>query len=75
MTSRKLNFDEETKQFVAVYTNIAGEEIEKRFPQQQADKTFQEIVKFWRDIDELSKRERITRRAEYLAETKKRTIG
>ena len=75
MTSRKLNFDEETKQFVAVYTNIAGEEIEKRFPQPQADKTFQEIVKFWRDIDELSKRERITRRAEYLAETKKRTIG
>ena len=75
MSSRQLNFDEETKQFVALYTNIAGEEIEKRFPQQQADKTFQEIVKFWRDIDELSKRERITRRAEYLAETKKRTIG
>ena len=73
MTSRKLNFDEETKQFVALYTNIAGEEIEKRFPQQQADRTFQEIVKFWRDIDELTKRERITRKAEYLAETKKRS--
>ena len=72
MTSRKLNFDEETKQFIAVYTNIQGEEIEKRFPQQQADKTFREIVKFWRDIDELTKRERITRKAEYLAETKKR---
>ncbi len=37
MSSRKLNFDEETKQFVALYTNIQGKEIEKRFPQQQAD--------------------------------------
>ena len=31
MTSRKLNFDEETKQFIAIYTNIKGEEIEKVF--------------------------------------------
>ena len=31
MTSRKLNFDEETKQFIAIYTNIKGEEIEKIF--------------------------------------------
>jgi hypothetical protein len=75
MSSRKLNFDEESKQFIALYTNIQGEEIEKRFPQQQADKTFREIVKFWRDIDELTKRERITRKAEYLADTNKRTIG
>ena len=70
---KRLNFDEETKQFVALYTNIEGEEIEKRFPQQQADKTFQAIVKFWRDIDELTQRERITRKAEYLAETNKRS--
>ena len=73
MSSRKLNFDEETKQFIALYTNIQGEEIEKRFPQQQSDKTFREIVKFWRDIDELTKRERITRKAEYLADTNKRS--
>ena len=29
MTSRKLNFDEESKQFIALYTNMKGEEIEK----------------------------------------------
>ena len=34
MTSRKLNFDEETKQFIALYTNIKGEEIEKVFNKQ-----------------------------------------
>ena len=54
MTSRKLNFDEETKQFIAIYTNIKGEEIEKIFTRQQADKTFKEIVKFWKDVDQLS---------------------
>ncbi len=32
MTSRKLNFDEETKQCVALYMNIKGEEIEKYLP-------------------------------------------
>ena len=31
MSSRKLNFDDETKQFIAIYTNIKGEVIEKRF--------------------------------------------
>ena len=29
MSSRKLNFDDETKQFIALYTNIKGEVIEK----------------------------------------------
>ena len=58
MTSRKLNFDEETKQFVALYTNIKGEVIEKIFTRQQADKSFKEIVKFWKDVDQLSIRER-----------------
>ena len=38
MSSRKLNFDEETKQFIALYTNIKGEEIEKIFTRQPADK-------------------------------------
>ena len=60
MTSRKLNFDEETKQFIAIYTNIKGEEIEKIFTRQPADKTFKEIVKYWKDVDQLSIRERMT---------------
>ena len=60
MTSRKLNFDEENKQFIAIYTNIKGEEIEKIFTRQPADKTFKEIVKFWKDVDQLSIRERMT---------------
>jgi hypothetical protein len=72
MTSRKLNFDEETKQFIALYTNIKGEEIEKIFTRQQADKTFKEIIKFWKDVDQLSIRERMTQRAEYMEGTKRR---
>ena len=72
MTSRKLNFDEETKQFIAIYTNIKGEEIEKIFTRQQADKTFKEIVKFWKDVDQLSIRERMTQRAEYMEGTRRR---
>jgi hypothetical protein len=60
MSSRKLNFDEETKQFVALYTNIKGEEIEKVFNKQTADKSFKEIVKFWKDVDQLYIRERMT---------------
>ncbi len=48
MTSRKLNFDEENKQFIAIYTNIKGEEIEKIFTKQTADKTFKEIENFER---------------------------
>ena len=43
MTSRKLNFDEETKQFVALYTNIEGEEIEKIFTRQPADKPLKKL--------------------------------
>ena len=66
MTSRKLNFDEENKQFIALYTNIQEEEIEKIFTKQPADKTFKEIVKFWKDVDQLSIRERMTQRAEYM---------
>ena len=72
MTSRKLNFDEETKQFVALYTNIKGEEVEKRFPQQQADITFQEIGKYWKIVDLLSIQERFTKSASYPAGTTKR---
>ena len=74
MTSRKLNFDEETKQFIALYTNIKGEEIENRFTKQPADKTFKEIVKFWKDVDQLSVRERMTQKAEYMEGTKKRVL-
>ena len=40
MSSRKLNFEEETKQFIALYTNIKGEEIEKKLTNQPDDKTF-----------------------------------
>ncbi len=72
MSSRKLNFDEETKQFVALYTNIKGEEIEKVFNKQTADKSFKEIVKFWKDVDQLSIRERMTQRAEYMEGTRRR---
>ena len=72
MSSRKLNFDDENKQFVALYTNIKGEIIEKRFKRQTADKTHAEIIKYWRSVDALSIREKITKQAEYLAETKKR---
>ena len=43
MTSRKLNFDEENKQFIALYTNIKGEEIEKVFNKQPADKTLKKL--------------------------------
>ena len=87
MTSRKLNFDEENKQFIALYTNIKGEEIEKIFTRrtgpclhgfgpkrQPADKSFKEIVKFWKDVDQLSIRERMTQRAEYMEGTKKRNM-
>ncbi len=38
MSSRKLNFDDENKQFIALYTNMKGEEIEKIFTKQPADK-------------------------------------
>ncbi len=62
------------KQFVAHYTNIKGEEIEKIFTRQPADKTLKEIVKFWKDVDQLSIRERRTQRAEYMEGTKKRTL-
>ena len=74
MTSRKLNFDEETKQFIALYTNIKGEEIEKIFTRHPypADKTFKKIVKYWKDVDQLSIRERMTQRAEYMEGTKRR---
>ena len=72
MSSRKLNFDDENKQFVALYTNIKGEIIEKRFKRQTADKTHAEIITYWRSVDALSIREKITKQAEYLAETKKR---
>ena len=72
MSSRKLNFDDKNKQFIALYTNIKGEIIEKRFKRQTADKTHAEIIKYWRSVDALSIREKITKQAEYLAETKKR---
>ena len=72
MSSRKLNFDDENKQFVALYTNIKGEIIEKRFKRQTADKTFKEIVKYWKDVDQLSIRERMTQRAEYMDGTRRR---
>ena len=74
MSSRKLNFDDENKQFIALYTNIKGEIIEKRFKRQTADKTHAEIIKYWRSVDALSIREKITKQAEYLAEKKKRDI-
>ena len=72
MSSRKLNFDDENKQFIALYTNIKGEIIEKRFKRQTADKTFKEIVKYWKDVDQLSIRERMTQRAEYMDGTRRR---
>ena len=71
MSSRKLNFDEETKQFIAIYTNIQGEVIEKRFT---ANKPYQDIINFWRDVDILTKREKITKKAEYMEDTKKRIV-
>ena len=71
MSSRKLNFDEETKQFIAIYTNINGEVIEKRFT---ANKPYQDIINFWRDVDQLSIRERMTQRAEYMEGTKRRIV-
>ena len=72
MSSRKLNYDDENKQFVALYTNIKGEIIEKRFKRQTADKTHAEIIKYWRSVDALSIREKITNQAEYMDGTKKR---
>ena len=72
MSSRKLIFDEETKQCIALYTNIKGEEIEKIFTRQPADKTFTEIIIYWKDVDQLSIRERMTQRAEYMEGTKRR---
>ena len=72
MSSRKLNFDDENKQFIALYTNIKGEIIEKRFKRQTADKTHAEIIKYWRSVDALSIREKITKQAEYMEGTKKR---
>ena len=72
MASRKLNFDEETKQFIALYSNIKGEEFEKIFTRQPADKIFKEFVKYWNDVDQLSIRERMTQRAEYMEGTKRR---
>ena len=38
MSFRKLHFDDENKQFVALYTNIKGEMFEKRCKRQTADK-------------------------------------
>ena len=69
MSSRKLNFDEDTKQFIALYMNIKGEVIEKRFT---ANKPYQDIINFWRDVDKLSIRERMTQKAEYMEDTQKR---
>ena len=57
---------------MAIYTNIKGEEIENRFTKQPADKTFREIVKFWKDVDQLSLRERMTNTAEYMEGTGRR---
>jgi len=71
MTSRKLNFDEETKQFIALYTNIKGEIIEKRFTNIEP---YTDIIKYWRDIDQMSIRERMTQRAEYMEGTKRRIV-
>ena len=59
MSSRKLIFDDENKQYVALYTNIKGEVIEKRFKRQTADKTHAEIIQYWRSVDALSIREKI----------------
>ena len=69
MSSRKLNFDDENKEFIALYTNIKGEIIEKRFKRQTADKTHAEIIKYWRSVDALSIREKITKQAEYMEGT------
>ena len=44
MTSRKLNFDEETKQFIAIYTNIKGEEIEKNLLGNQLIKALKKLT-------------------------------
>ncbi len=74
MTSRKVNFDEETKKFIAIYTNIKGEEIENVFTKQPADKTSKEIVNYWKDVHQLSIRGRMTQRAEYMEGTKKRIM-
>ena len=54
-------------------TNIKGEVIEKRFT---ANKPYQDIINFWRDVDKLSIRirERMTKKAEYMEGTKKRFL-
>ncbi len=44
----------------------------KKYLLKPADKTFKEIVKFWKDVDQLSIQERMTRRAEYMEGTRRR---
>jgi hypothetical protein len=44
--------------------------IEKIFTR---DEPYQDIVKFWRDVDQLSIREKLTKNAEYMEDTKKRS--
>ena len=55
--------------FKSFYIN--GEVIEKRFT---ANKPYQDIINFWRDIDQLSIREKMTKKAEYMEGTKKRMM-
>ena len=60
MTSRKLNYDNLNNQFVALYTNSMGQVIEKRFCKKRNDQVFQDIVKYWRDVDIIQIKERFS---------------
>ena len=55
--------------FKSFYIN--GEVIEKRFT---ANKPYQDIINFWREVDKLAIRERMTKKAEYMEDTKKRIL-
>jgi hypothetical protein len=49
MSSRQLSFID--GHFVASYKNIDGKIIEKKFEKQSQDKIHKEIVKYWRVVD------------------------
>jgi hypothetical protein len=46
MASKKLNFDEETKQFIALHTNIKGEKIEKIFTTMVGNQLIKPLLMF-----------------------------
>jgi hypothetical protein len=58
MTSRKLNYDNLNNQFVALYTNSMGQVIEKRFCKKRHDLVFQDIIRYWSEVDIIQIKER-----------------